>query len=113
MCDYKTKHKRNLLNHHKTIHERQDLQKFSCNHCGKGFSKLEYKKGHEKIHDENRVTYSCSFCKKRFSFKQGLKRHVKTDHEEAKIRCDLCSYETKRKDVLKSHVANVHKEDNK
>ena len=76
-------------------------------------TKLEYKQSHEKLHDENRVIYSCSFCEKGFNFMSSLRRHVKTDHEEATIKCDLCSYETKRKDVLKIHVANMHKQDDK
>ena len=42
-----------------------------------------------------------------------LRRHVKTDHEEATIKCDRCSYETKRKDALKIHVTNMHKQDDK
>ena len=104
-------HHAHLLSHQKTIHETHNSKQFNCSQCGKGFSKFKYKQSHEKIHEKYRVIYLCSFCEKGFNFMSSLRRHVKTDHEEATIKCDRCSFETKRKDVLKKHVANMHKPD--
>ena len=57
---------------------------FNCSICGKGFSKSEVMRKHEKIHlpEEEKYIYPCEFCGKRFSVKFNLQTHIKGVHKQ-------------------------------
>ena len=52
----------------------------------------------------------CEICKKTFSSKQNLKRHVKTVHDEVREhKCDICGITFVHKMDLEIHFKRIHK----
>ena len=58
---------------------------------------------------EKSKLFPCLQCEKSFWTKGDMVRHISSIHEDKKPhKCDFCDYKAKRKDNLKSHIANVH-----
>ena len=54
----------------------------------------------------------CSICRKSFSARYKLVRHVKGVHDKIKdYKCDNCSYECSQKSSLNMHIMDVHMKD--
>ena len=69
------------------------------------------------------VKHPCPFCPYRASDKQHLKKHIKSVHEDGKLRksqngrvkqiCNICKTEYDRKSLLRKHTKSKHKDKNK
>ena len=101
--------KAGLSIHIQSVHE--GLKLHFCKKCGKKFSNggglfYHIKKVHEGISFE----YPCIICKKVFASKVRLNTHVQSIHEGVNFLCDMCNFEATRKDHLKTHKKNKHKD---
>ena len=54
------------------------------------------------------VQYSCSKCKKLFTRKSGLKRHIRSSHEGIQFPCYTCDKSFSQKFTLATHILDVH-----
>ena len=59
----------------------------------------------EVIKEDNSIKeFKCSFCDKTLTTKLGIKRHVKSEHENANsVKCDFCEKEFKTIGTLRDH----------
>ena len=60
--------------------------------------------------NSNLGPFLCHQCKRTFSYKQNLKRHIKNDHKKVKkcFSCDQCDFISDTKNELKRHVQFRH-----
>ena len=80
---------------------------FQCNQCNKQFS---YRKGlrrHIKSFHEG-LCYMCGECNKNFSQKESLNAHIKGVHEGIKFPCDECPYKATTSSSLFRHKKRQH-----
>ena len=98
LCDYKTKRRRNLVEHKNNCHsedglKRLDLKKnmenFQCCECGKQFAKMSSLSEHiDCVHKDIR-RYQCDKCEKVFKRRRDLVEHMDSVHKEmSKYQCD-------------------------
>ncbi|KAK2744840.1 hypothetical protein FQN57_004164 [Myotisia sp. PD_48] len=81
--------------------------KYECEKCKKLFTRLSNCKSHMKIHDPDRkYPHQCTMgqCKKNFSRKTDLTRHVDSVHKKLRpFACELCDHRFARQDTLRRH----------
>lgn len=73
LCDKKFKTK-SVLKYHKSRLHRQNSATFTCEHCGKTFSRRQYIVEHMKIHKETK-NFKCKHCNKTFAQSSGKWNH--------------------------------------
>lgn len=56
---------------------------YSCQICGKNFTRKDNRNRHEKQHSHNKNTFQCSDCKKIFFHKSSLTKHKKNHHQSS------------------------------
>ena len=117
-CDKSFQKKQNLKRHIRT-HIKTSTESFSCEICDKRFFRKDNMMAHNKSHQEK--SHQCSYCKKYFSKKFTLERHIEANHkvsfpnggtffsqEQVKAPCNIkCTYCVKKfssKQNLKLHV---------
>ena len=89
--------KRDLDRHIRVVHgpKQPSQAKHICEHCGKSFTRLQYRKKHEaKFHGVGELKvrdFPCPHCDVVYHVKDHLNRHVKAVHENVKFQCDECS----------------------
>jgi KRAB domain-containing zinc finger protein len=89
--------------------QRKKIEKeYKCLECGKIFSKYKYLYQHKKMHE--RIIYRCVLCPSTYKSRDGLKYHLRTEHELRKFECHHCqkTFKGKRgKHSLVTHMS-VH-----
>ncbi|XP_068455356.1 zinc finger protein 200-like [Clinocottus analis] len=80
---------------------------FSCDVCGKRFTRKGYLKRHMTVHIINKP-FSCDECGKRFVEQRYLKRHMIVHMIERPFNCDGCRKRFKLQGNLKKHM-RVHR----
>ena len=109
--------KRYKLNIHlKDVHKEKLLKKHKnnfnsekCHTCKKSFSGKHQVTRHIKLVHEKVRPYKCTICKKGFSEKPGLVRHFEEYHKEEKtFQCDKCEKVFGGVAALKEHLKFVH-----
>lgn len=97
-----------LLYRHEKIHNDPNIKRFKCKDCPRIFlNELDYRK-HIDNHAKTR-NFKCSFCSKRFAFKQGLERHeVIHDMESMPNVCQYCEMRFPSAAKLQRHLASAH-----
>ena len=93
----------NRSRHMREVHK--SPQSFSCNECGKTFTRKDKLKDHVKnVHSDNKESFPCTQCEKTFSRKDNLQRHVKDTHKgEQRFECPKCPEDFSRSGNLKKH----------
>ena len=107
-----------LKRHIQTVHEKET---FSCEKCGKHFSRINYYNRHlreahsieQKLNlhyatPEFLYKFNCDQCEEKFNRCETLKRHVETihgdnDHEHKEYKCNFCMKKFNRNDNKRRH----------
>ena len=115
-CDLRFAKKHNLKVHIRTVHEGQ--KPFKCTICDASFARSGNLKKHIASVHERKKPFKCTSCGVSWSVSHNcanktiLKTHVVTVHEDQKpFKCTMCdyTYSSSRSEILKKHIAAVHK----
>ena len=78
-----------LFQNHMKKHAEEKIS-FVCEECGKKFAKKSLMTDHKsKVH--SKLVYECSQCDSNFKMNSRLKRHISQVHEKNLYTCDDCS----------------------
>ena len=93
-----------------TIIEKSDCRKrkFGCDICKKNFTLKKSLKKHISIVHEGQKSFKCEFCDFTFGVKTSLDRHLNSVHEKNIVTCSICGTKISRKDNLRKHIREVH-----
>lgn len=78
-----------------------------CSTCGRCFKEKQILKNHERIHlpDDQKLTFPCKFCEKKFVSNHCLKVHIARVHEKvAYLFCEVCGKGCTTKSDLHWHM---------
>ena len=92
-CDYRAKHKHNLLKHVESNHSSQSFP-YKCSICGQQVKTKEKLENHQKQAHDTR--FQCQFCDKTFSLRKTKKAHEIKDHRQTN------NFTTQS--ILKTHI---------
>lgn len=84
-----------------------------CNVCNKIFSKRQLLRDHKKTHNSTREgpkIFPCHICKKEFSKQAALSTHIQR-HRDDGLTCMKCRKMFTTKVDLKKHISSVHPDD--
>jgi len=93
--------KKQSLKDHDLIH--LDIKPFKCSLCLKSFRHKQYLNVHEKIH-KNERNFVCNLCDKRFPASSDLTKHMAVHTGSRPHSCDLCVKSFSRKNDLMRHI---------
>lgn len=97
-----------LLYRHEKIHTDPKIPRHHCEECDRIYLNIRDYEKHIQIHTKNR-RFECSFCEKRFAFKQGLERHQTIhDNESQPHGCLYCELRFPSAARLQRHLSNEH-----
>lgn len=88
--------------------------RFTCKLCLRKFSyeknlKAHIKAVHSIIKNKQDLKLICSECSSTFSSEISYRRHLMCVHRKTRnFECNICDKKFSRKDILKSHMSNVH-----
>ena len=102
-CDFTTEGYKQLRQHVKSDHEKEEK---TCKYCGEEFQgkfnlDRHVKQVHQRVKD-----YACEECEYRAGTRWDLGLHVKQIHEKAK--CKRCDFTAEGAKQLRQHVKNHH-----
>ncbi|XP_055849496.1 zinc finger protein 236-like [Episyrphus balteatus] len=81
--------------------------KYSCQYCGKKFTKPCLLKRHEVCHTGTKP-FQCSQCDQGFTQKSSLDRHMLLHQGVKDFKCPMCSYSFTQKNNLIVHIQRTH-----
>ena len=84
-----------------------NLERFSCSLCSKGFYYIYQLEEHKKIKHEGK-RYKCDLCDKNWPKKKQLISHKEIKHEGVRYDCDDCGFKSVSRKNLKSHRDFIH-----
>ncbi|XP_037071118.1 zinc finger protein Gfi-1b-like [Pollicipes pollicipes] len=93
---------------HLDTHQRSRAS--TCEMCGKSFTRADYLKVHQRLHQERAPRPVCRHCGRSFSSSSNLHTHLKLHSGERRFVCHCCSRQFHRADRLKSHLVKDHGE---
>jgi len=90
-------------------HQKEHIKTFTCNICSETFKKLEYLNNHKNTcHTDKKNLFSCQECGREFTKKYNLKVHIRSNHSEETFDCDMCPKKFKHKHTLQKHKTKHH-----
>ena len=104
-CGFTTKRPRSMREHLQVVH---NGVKYTCELCGKTFSRDGNLKTHMQIHSG--IIFMCDQCDFTTNRKESLTSHVRFKHMGVKFPCNLCSGSFTRERDLKRHIDTMHKD---
>jgi KRAB domain-containing zinc finger protein len=82
ICLFKTKSKAHLSFHKKVQHGINPPSQFECNQCDYISKNKHHLKRHQQLkHAKNGTKFPCNFCRKNFTLKCSLSKHIKRVHK--------------------------------
>ncbi|GAB6025100.1 hypothetical protein CHUAL_010532 [Chamberlinius hualienensis] len=132
-CDFTATSKEQLLEHHKSQHEKRKFQcadckfstdkkkefdrhincyhsidrPFKCHNCDYTARTLKLLTSHRKIHSGE--TFVCKVCSRTFTTKCYLDRHMKLHtNTEKKFSCQFCSHRSRSRHDMDKHLRTLH-----
>ena len=113
-CDKSFTRKENLKIHDDRIHKNIKAKNHKCELCGKDFYfKCKLTTHQSVIHqskESKERNFDCKACNGSFSEYRLLLRHIKRNHENIKMKCKFCEWETTEKYYMLCHYDNKHKD---
>lgn len=85
----------------------ENAVKWVCSTCGRSFKEKQILKNHEKVHlpDDQKLTFPCKICEKKFVSNHCLKIHIARVHEKvAYFFCEVCGKGCTTKSDLLWHM---------
>ena len=107
--------KSNMHQHVKKVHKINDLSQISASEDNSSARKRsadqnEFQSSTTKKRQIDQDEIKCQFCHEIFSSKSVLKAHKQTEHDGTFHPCRYCSFTTKFRSNLVSHIKNRHPE---
>lgn len=87
---------------HRDSHKPTTKTKWICDECGQCCKTLPILREHKKRHSG--VSYICELCKKSFTSKAGLVKHINNIHVGKRHICHVCGKELTTSATLKEHM---------
>lgn len=103
ICNKKFYRKNQLINHLK-IHN--DVKPFECSYCHKTYKSLYQHRNHEKTHTGEAP--KCNICNKYFNDNYSLKIHTRLHSEKKPYSCEICKKSFSSKQWISRHVKIKH-----
>jgi hypothetical protein len=108
LCDMKNIMTPRAFNHHLRSHF-ENVFKFMCEHCGKGFEMPQHLRKHTKLRHEFSYCYFCDLCSSKFKDRQTIQQHMVTVHlRQQNYKCNECSKAYTAPSTLANHKIRVH-----
>ncbi|XP_052782695.1 zinc finger protein 320-like isoform X2 [Mya arenaria] len=110
LCDENFESGREMQQHLKAFHMRDDERNFTCELCSARFkSKGSLKQHLDSVHKMSRA-FKCKTCEKSFFTNSQLNRHLKIHEVDRKktYQCDTCKKEFLHRYNLNRHIETVH-----
>lgn len=80
------------------------MSKYTCSHCGKGFSFSGNRSRHEKVCQQMQMVHMCSLCDQAFARNDNLKTHMRQLHGIGEqLICSVCGTKFRSKIKLDEH----------
>lgn len=83
-----------------------DMRIFKCGLCIKSFKTQGELRRHSIIHDSSKREYNCEKCGKDFKWPWNLKRHLEHEKQERNFKCPICGKAFKTNGNLRQHRVN-------
>lgn len=88
--------------------QQENKRRFSCSECRKRFSYIHHLNNHLKLHRRQRDPFYCAVCGHKYLYESHLKIHMRTHTGEKPFGCPLCGKKYAHKASMQSHM-QVHK----
>ena len=87
-----------------------DTESIKCLSCGKEFNSRRNLLRHKKRHDTTVKEFKCDICNSGVSYKRKelLNSHIENVHDNVIYKCELCQKQLKSKSSLRQHKKSVH-----
>ena len=80
--------------------------KYFCKHCDLTLKRKSIYKHHQEKHVG--IKFTCQECGKEFTRKGSITSHTKSVHLGIKFQCQLCGYQATKKSNLTAHHREIH-----
>lgn len=92
----------------KTTRQQNAIDMYQCKFCKKFYSSKKSLRRHvSSLHGEKK--YNCNFCERSFGTKDNCDRHIQSQHlDKYGATCDICNKQFRHKVYVAKHIMTVH-----